>query len=428
MYNHTNVRVDHSDTDYSNLHFAAGDKGILRNLAYRVRDIADRPDMAEKKRLWTLHNDLKGERPMVFCDPEHGWHEVIPESTLECSNDIARHWELFLRKLLFWGDEMGDDYVVTSNFDVPHVYTEQPWRIRGKEDLSHGFRTQLDGGAYHIDSIMETYDEVEELLEPKIIVDEVNTQRVINLAEDVFDGILAVRSRTIWFWSFGLTDEFAQIRGMDKMMMDFYDNPDGVHSLMGKLRDGTLNRLRFLEAKGLLAPNNDETYVGSGGLGFTTALPSDSPARLNTMWGLGESQITVGVSPDMFAEFIFPYQKTIMDEFGLTCYGCCEGMENRIATVKSCGNLRRVSISHWADVPRMVDELQKGYIFSLKPTPAPLALPEIDLDAARAELEEKVGLAKDNTCLEVIMKDNHTIGGNPQNLVRWVALARKITS
>jgi predicted NAD/FAD-binding protein len=61
-------------------------------LAHRVRDIAERPDMAEKKRLWTLHNDLKGERPMVFCDPEHGWHEVIPESTLECSNDIARHW------------------------------------------------------------------------------------------------------------------------------------------------------------------------------------------------------------------------------------------------------------------------------------------------------------------------------------------------
>jgi hypothetical protein len=130
----------------------------------------------------------------------------------------------------------------------------------------------------------------------------------------------------------------------------------------------------------------------------------------------------------MFAEFIFPYQKTIMDEFGLTCYGCCEGMENRIGIVKSCGNLRRVSVSHWADVPRMVDELQKDYIFSLKPTPSPLALSEIDLDSARAELEEKVGLAKDNTCLEVIMKDNHTIGGNPQNLTRWVELARRITS
>jgi hypothetical protein len=384
--------------------------------------------MAEKKRLWTLHNDLKGERPMVFCDPEHGWHEVIPESTLECSNDIARHWELFLRKLIFWGDEMGDDYVVTSNFDVPHVYTEQPWRIRGKEELSHGFRTQLDGGAYHIDSIMETYDEVEDLLEPEIMVDYANTQRVLEIAENVFDDILTVCSRTAWFWSFGLTDEFSQIRGMDKMMMDFYDNPDGVHSLMGRLRDGTLSRLKFLESNGLLAPNNDETYVGSGGLGFTTVLPSDNPARLKTMWGLGESQITVGVSPDMFAEFIFPYQKTIMDEFGLTCYGCCEGMENRIGIVKSCGNLRRVSVSHWADVPRMVDELQKDYIFSLKPTPSPLALSEIDLDSARAELEEKVGLAKDNTCLEVIMKDNHTIGGNPQNLTRWVELARRITS
>jgi hypothetical protein len=27
--------------------------------------------------------------------------------------------------------------------------------------------------------------------------------------------------------------------------------------------------------------------------------------------------------------------------------------------------------------------------------------------------------------VELIMKDNHTLGGNPENLVRWVRIARE---
>ncbi len=427
MYNHSNVRVNYNDSDFSDLVLTENDKKILRGLSVKVREIAERPDMAEKKRLWHLHNNLQGERPMIFCDPENGWHEIIPESTLECSNNVARHWELHMKKQIFWGDKMGDDYVVESVFDVPHVYKELPWRIRGKEELSHAFSTQMDGGAYHIDTVMKSYDELPDVLPRETTVDYMISGKVLDLAHDIFDGILKVRNRTVWFWSFGLTDEFSQLRGMDNLLMDFYDNPEGVHALMNKLKDGTIEHLEFLEKNNLFYPNNNYTYVGSGGLGYTDQLPTDEPAKMIGMWGHAESQITVGVSPDMFEEFIYPYQKEIMEKFGLQCYGCCEGMENRMNIIKQSRNLRRVSVSHWADPEKMSDELKKDYIFSLKPSPSPLASHEMDMDSAREEMEHKFGIARDKNFVEIIMKDNHTLGNNPENVRKWVALAREIT-
>ena len=426
MYKHTNVRVEYNDCDFSDLLFPEGDKDVLRRLGLRVREIAERPETAEKQRLWRLHNNLRGERPMVFCDPEHGWSEILPESLLECTNDIARHWELFLRKQIFWGDEMKDDYVTAPVFDVPHVYTEKPWRLRGKEGDSHAFSTQLDGGAYHIDRVLDSYDDLDKVLSPEITVDDALTATLLEIAREIFEGILTVQNRTVWFWSVGLTDEFAQLRGMDTMMMDLYDNPEGVHALMNRLKEGTLERLDFLENRGLLSPNNNYTYVGSGGIGFTDQLSPENPARLDQTWGLAESQITVGISPGMFAEFIFPYQKEIMERFGLSCYGCCEGMESRIETVKQCGNLRRVSVSHWADPEKMSDHLKKDYIYSLKPSPSPLALTTFDREAAREELERKMRIARDRNCVEILMKDNHTVGRNPDNVKEWVRLAREI--
>ena len=87
------------------------------------------------------------------------------------------------------------------------------------------------------------------------------------------------------------------------------------------------------------------------------------------MWGFAESQETVGVSPHMFAEFVFPYQLPILERFGLNCYGCCEPLDTRRRIVEKTPRLRRVSVSAWANVERMAEKLGDRYIFSWKPSP-----------------------------------------------------------
>ena len=126
----------------------------------------------------------------------------------------------------------------------------------------------------------------------------------------------------------------------------------------------------------------------------------------------------------MFAEFIFPYQKRVMERFGLTCYGCCEPMDNRIDLVKTVKNLRRVSVSPWANKPVMAEKLGHDYVYSLKVSPTPLSMPNLDEDHVRKALREQLQAAK-GCCLELIMKDNHTLGKNPRNLTRWVEIARE---
>jgi hypothetical protein len=258
-------------------------------------------------------------------------------------------------------------------------------------------------------------------------IDWKNSDSVLEIARGLFDGILRVRRKTVWFWSFGLTDDMIFLRGMERLMFDFFDAPDKFHEMMGIMLEGAMERLDWLEAENQLWLNNDGTYVGSGGIGFTDALPAADFAgrvRAKDMWGLAESQSVIGVSPDMFAEFIFPYQKKIMERFGLTCYGCCEPMDERFDIVKQLSNLRRVSVSAWANREIMAEKLQHNYIFSMKPSPANLAQSVMDEDIVRKDIRTGLRTARDN-CVELIMKDNHTIGKNPRNVTRWVEIARE---
>jgi hypothetical protein len=248
----------------------------------------------------------------------------------------------------------------------------------------------------------------------------------VALAKDVLGDLLQVRRSGVWWWSLGLTIELSQWRGLEQLMLDMIDRPPLVHRLMGLLRDGTLAKLDWLEQQGLLSLNAEQ-YVGSGGFGYTSRLPSEvprDPVRTRDMWGFCEAQETVGVSPAMFAEFIFPYQLPLMERFGLNCYGCCEPLDARWSVVRQAPRLRRVSVSSWADVKKMAANLEDRYVFSWKPSPAPLASPHLDERTVRAALRATLGAAR-GCRLEIIMKDNHTLGGNPRNATRWVEIARE---
>jgi len=427
MFDHSNVRVNFNSADYSNLIFPEKDKLILKNLGAEIAALASGPKMEERKKLWYSHNRLEKTRPVILCDPENGWNEIIADDEILCSNDIARHWENHLRKQLFWGQEMDDDYPVEPLFNLPLIYSETPWNVKNSQKEVTTQKALLDGGAYHIDTILEDYDQLKDLVKPSLTIDQQKSGQLFETASEIFTGTLEVRTNSLWFWSVGLTDEFTFLRGMNNLFMDFYDAPHKIHQLMSLLLEGTMEKLDFLEEKGLFNLNNDGTYVGSGGLGFTDELPGkgfEGIVRTQDMWGLAESQVTIGVSPEMFGEFIFPYQKQLMERFGLSCYGCCEPMDDRIDIVKSVSNLRRVSVSPWANKEIMADKLKHDYIYSLKPNPSHLAVPHINEDLIRRETKEALALTRHN-CLEIIMKDNHTLGGNRENVKKWTKIVRE---
>jgi hypothetical protein len=395
---------------------------ILRRLAGKTAEIAARPEMEKKKKLWTAHNDLKTTEPPVFIDPENGWNEIIDAKTLSCEDPLARVWEMALLKQIFWAECMKDDKVIEPYFDVPYSYSDNGWGLPlGK----HGGK---DGGAYIIIQALKDYEaDFEKLRYPQITIDHEQSARVLELAHETFDGILKTRRKNTWWWTLGMCWDFVNLRGLEDFMCDMVAEPENFHRVMNLLCEGKCKTLDFLERNGLLALNTEGTYVASGGFGFTEELPRcgfDGHVTTMDMWGFVDSQETVSAGPERYAEFILPYHKRIAERFGLNCYGCCEGYDTRWKYVKELPRLRRVSVSPWADWSTVPENLGTGYIASVKPSPTPLAMPHINEDVVREDCRRAVTQTKGGIC-EFIMKDNHTLGGNPGNAVRWVEIMRE---
>ena len=397
------------------------DKDILRGLAARVAEFADSAAEDEKRKLWTDHNMLKTKRPVVFCDPENGWNEIITENILECTGGLARRWEVVLRKEIFWVESIKDDKVIEPYFDIGYTFTDNGWGLDSK--VSGG----TDGGSYVWDAPVKNAEDVAKLHYPEIEVDYKTTEDTITIANEILGDLLKVRLTGRWWWTFGLTMDLAFLRGLENIMLDMLDNPELIHKLMSLLSDGTIKKLDYLEKNSLLALNND-SYVGSGGFGYTDELPAKGfdkkHIRTIDMWGFGDSQETGSVSPQMFEEFVFPYQLPILEKFGLNCYGCCEPLDKRWEIVKRTPNLRRVSVSPWSDLEIMAGYLKDDYVFSLKANPAVLAVPVMDKESVRQKV--RGFLEKTKGCVvEILMKDNHTLGKNPDNIINWVKIARE---
>ena len=397
------------------------DKQILKRLAAQVRLLADRSIEMEKRNLWYGLNALTPVRPVIFCDPENGWHEIVTDNMLECETQLFRTWEYLLRKKIFWGEHMGDDRVIEPEFCMPYIYTESDW---GMHEITIGGE---QNGAFTWESPLKSYNDLEKLHPPRIKVDYAATEELLSTAHEIFDGILEVRTETEWLWSPGLSRLTIQLRGLEQFMFDMYDSPNELHRLMQILRNGTLEKLDFLEQHNLLTLNNKSTYIGSGGFGYTNELPqSDFNGHVHTgnMWGFCESQETVSVAPDMFEEFVFQYQTPLLERFGLNCYGCCEPLHSRWHIIKNAPRLRRISVSPWADIEQMAELLEDKYIFSMKPNPSVLAVPHMDEDHVRKNLRKTLETTR-GCVVEIIMKDNHTIGNNPENVIRWCKIAQE---
>ena len=400
------------------------DKKILRELARSVAEIAARPEQDRKRKLWEKHNDLVQTLPLVFCDPELAWYEIIPASLLQCRGRLARIWEFRLRKEIYWAMTIKDDRVTTPEFTVQYIFSE----------TSRGMETHIIGGtgdgAYRWDPPISDYNKVDDLQFKQIAIDYKKTDKLFGLAQEVFSEILKVRLEGSYWWSFGMTLDLIFLRGFERILMDMYDNPEGLHKLMAFLRDENMAKLDFLEKNNLLSLNSLGDFVGTGGYGWTKQLPAPgydgSHVRLLDMWGYSESQETVSVSPEFFKEYIFPYQAAILERFGLNIYGCCEPLDRRWDIIRLIPRLRRVTVSPWSDPENMAEILNKNYVYCRKINPAYMATPIMEEEMARVELRSTFRAAKKHCCpAEVMLRDVMTLSWNPENAINWTRIARE---
>jgi hypothetical protein len=399
------------------------DRTIIRDLAKQIADIADLPIMAERKELWKKHNSLKSVRPMMLIFPEGSWGELLPQSVLKCQDKKARRIEWNLRNRIYYHDHFMDDTVIEKEWIVPKVVHNSGWGLSAKHIPSTEAR-----GAWHFDPVIKEPSDLKKLKIPEITYDEKASRENLTEAQDLLGDILNVRQKGVSHISFHLMSQYTGLRGLGEVMLDMYENPGMLHDAMAFLEEGHRHIIKQYVDMNLLSLNNDATYHNSGGNGYTDELPkpgfNPERVRLCDMWGSAEAQEMAQVSPEMHVEFIMQYEKRLLDPFALTGYGCCEDLTRKLDDVFTIPNIRRISISPWADVDTCAEKLQDKYIFSWKPLPAHL-VGEFNTQLIRDYIKHTLDVTK-GCVLEMILKDTHTCQHHPERFDEWTRIAREL--
>lgn len=401
------------------------DRRLLRELARRVAEIAALPLMAERQALWRRHNALQPGRPLILIFPEGAWGELVPESALRCEGEAARRMERELRQRIYQFEGFDADNVVTAEWTVAKAIHTTGWGLP-----TNRVHSGVDRGAWAFDPVLHRPSDLQRITLPRVSHDEEESARRLVAAQELFGDILDVRLRGVSHISFHFMNLYTGWRGLEQVYLDMYAEPNMLHEAMSILEAGYRGLIDQYVEQNLLSLNHDNTYHSSGGNGWLDAPPSGrtDPERVlpADLWASAESQEMDPVSPEFHRTFVMEYEKRLLEPFGLTGYGCCEGLHNKIDDVLTIPGIRRVSMSPFCDVDRAAPRVGNRFIFSWKPQPAHL-VGRFNPDLIRGYLQHTLDLCRDHGCvLEIILKDTHTCEHHPERFTAWSRIAREL--
>jgi hypothetical protein len=396
------------------------DRAILRELAARYRDAATNPARNSLKALWKAHNTLKP-GPVPVLTYAENWHEVPDVSTLFCHAEEARALEFHFRQLLWQHENILDDKPLDAVVHVHKHITSSGWGLPVVHKPGH---SDLD--AWGFVPVLLSPDDVRKIKLPQVQYDEVSSLIKFAAVQDALGDILEVRLSGIKEINFHLAMMYSDWRGLETLYTDFYDEPELLSDVLDIITQGYLGLIDQYEQYGLLELNNDGTYQGTGGFGYSDEFPAAGFAgrvRAKDMWSSAEAQELASVSPRMHREFFLKREAKLLERFGLNEYGCCEPLHDKLDDVLKMPGIRRISASPWADVHKFAEKVGRSTIISWKPNPSWLS-GGYNPDWILEQLETSVKALK-GCAFEIILEDLRTCAGHPERIAEWVALARR---
>lgn len=396
------------------------DREILRSLAGQIAQIASLDVQKETAELHRAVNSLRMIRPVVLLD-ELPWNQLNGngELTLQCQDPYLRNIECGMRRTLWRWNHCRGDMLIEPYYDLYRSIHHGDIGVSVQEE-----RLANDGDnhivSHHYIDQLSTMEDLEKLRTPEVWVDTADEERKMNILGDIFGDLLPIRLQGIGFKGFSPWDTLSMWRGVEPIYIDLVDDPELLHAFMRKYTDIQKAVLDKEEELGLFADYAPNLHC-------TPGLVDDLPGEIEggkvtrkNLWGRGTAQMFASVSPAMHDEFEIEYAKEFFDGFGLVYYGCCEPLHDKIDIVKKLPNLRKISITPWADVRKSAEQMGADYVLSRKPNPATVAVPRLDEEDLRKDILETLTVCRENnTPCEFILKDISSACYNPENLTRW---------
>lgn len=408
------------------------DRSVLRALASEIAAIAALPVHKEKARLWTALNDMKPVRPMVWIN-EIPWHEmnVNDELTLQTANPWARELEQRFRRTLYQWRHMPADMIVNDYLECPLAIHSTDFGIVEDVDIVKiDERSDIYSRRFNI-QIREPED-IDKIKMPRVTHYEKTTAVVYETMTGLFKDIMPVKKvgqTHIWFTPW---DYLIRWWGIQEMMIDLMMRPDMVNAFVERMVDAWIVELEQFVQLNVLSLDNNNTRIGSGGYGYISDLPGKDYqpgcVKPGNMWGCSNAQIFSQISAEMHWEFALKHELRWLEKWGVTYYGCCEPLDNKLANMKKIPNLRKISVSPWANLETIIRDAGDKYVLSVKPSPAIFAGDNWDHDRARSVLEGILNETRGTCQTELIMKDISTVGYHPERLWEWEKIAMEVVA
>jgi len=332
-----------------------------------------------------------------------------------------------LRATLYKARHLPADMLVVPYVSVHKVVRHQGIGVQVEErTLAMEGRDTIRAHEYH--DQLATDADLDKIHNDVVSYDREETMRRFERVADAIGDLLPVRLKGCEYASMGTWDLIAMLRGVDNLLIDLAERPEFMHRTVRRLHDVKWDAIRQMEALDLF--DNDPHS-----LHCTPILSSDLPGpdfdgehvKLKHVWGRAVAQIFASVSGTMHEEFDVDYIKEPMSQCGLVYYGCCEPLDRKMDIVKKLPNLRKISITPWADVNVAAEAIGRNYVLSAKPNPAAVAVDRLDPAAVRKELGTILEACKRNGCpCDIVLKDISTCNGRPENLFEWERVAMEM--
>jgi len=395
------------------------DRDRLRTVAAEYAEIVNSDVMNERREVWRRSNRLE-ERTVPFLIEDNGtfFADLTPKP--QCEGAFERGLEQQMLRAIANHRLIDDDRIFTPHCAInwvisrPNICPElELTRAPDKTGRELGYKTNTP--------LADLGNSLHKLQRGEFRVDREATHRHVEVAEQALGDILPVKivcQHTLSAGT-GMASKAVQLISMNNLFMAMVDQPESVHRFFEFVCTEGSDFLDWLEAEGLILPNNGEFGVGSGSCGYTDELPrreiKDGENLLpEDCWGFAEAQEAAGLSPDMYAEFIHPYQRRLGDRYGLIYYGCCEPVHLFCATLAQFTNLRKVTVSPWCDQEVMASAAGKRWVLSRKPHPLKFCGKSFDPGDFEAHVKETLDIASDNF-VEIIFRDTCSLSGAMQD-------------
>ncbi len=396
------------------------DVTVLRELAARYGDICREPVQEVRRALWRRHNSLKRTRPLIYTRA-YAFQEM-PQSACVCEDPFFKGFEAHFRSQLFW-HSLNDDSIFEPWVTVPAAKACHGWGVTADRHFSGEAR-----GSYKVDYPLKTLDDFEKLRVPWHAIDEVKTAAAARKLEDAIGDLITIdvdRGPAHRVWSADLSTDLGYLRGIEHFMVDMMDNPEWLHKLVGFMSRGVLKDQSEAEAAGDWGLSDHQNQA----MPYAEELPDPAANRTGVsrkqLWCFAAAQEFTAVSPAMHEEFLLRYQLPVMSQFGLSAYGCCEDLTQKIDMLRQIPNLRRIAVSPFANVARCAEQIRADYVLSYRPSPTDMVGYGYDEARIRRILERDLTACK-GCHVDITLKDVETVQGDPDRVRKWVRLAREI--